>query len=135
SGALRPIRGVLPMALGVRRDGLRRLIVPEASGEEAAIGEGTYAVAVGDREAVGAMLRGEWDPEPVRAVPWVADAEAELDEGLDLTDVRGQDDAKRALEIAAAGGHNVRMIGPPGSGKTMLARRVPGILPPPLLEE
>jgi magnesium chelatase family protein len=132
-GELRPIRGVLAMALGARREGIARLIVPEASGPEAAIVEGVEVLAVPNLERLAALLRGEWTPQPARPsdraeVPVAAP-------GPDLCDVRGQDDAKRALEIAAAGGHNVLMIGPPGAGKTMLARRVPGILPRPAFEE
>src|SRR4029079_7548617 len=79
------------------------------------------------------LLHGRWSPEP--AQPAIPDSSEPARDGPDLADVRGQEDAKRALEIAAAGGHNLLMVGPPGAGKTMLARRLPGILPPPSFEE
>jgi magnesium chelatase family protein len=132
SGDLKPVRGALATAMGARAAGLRRLIVPEANAAEAAL--------VGELEVFGVptlnrlvdLLHERWQPEP--ASPHPPD-EAREPPRLDFADVRGQADAKRALEIAAAGGHNALMVGPPGAGKTMLARRLPGILPPPTAEE
>ena len=132
SGALRPVRGAVAMAAGARRAGYARLIVPEENAAEAALVEGVEVLGVPDLRRLVELACGRWEPEsavPARIVNDPAQTQ------LDLSDVRGQADAKRALEIAAAGGHNVLMVGPPGSGKTMLARRLPGILPPPSFEE
>jgi len=132
SGALRPVRGALALALGARRAGRRRLILPAENASEAALVEGIDVLGVERLELIAALLRGEWRPETPRAGPAV---EPSHEPALDLSEVRGQTDAKRALEIAAAGGHHLLMVGPPGVGKTMLARRVAGILPPPSFEE
>ena len=133
SGDLRPVRGALNAALGARRAGYCRLLVPEANAPEAALVEGIEVSAIPSLSRLADLLHGRWTPEPARpAEPDPAEARAE---DPDLADVRGQEDAKRALEIAAAGGHNLLMVGPPGAGKTMLARRLPGILPPPSFEE
>jgi magnesium chelatase family protein len=126
TGRLRPVRGVLARAMGARAAGQTRLFVPVENAPEAALVDGLEVIAVPTLNQLARFLHGEWTPEPVRpAPPRATGARPELD----LADVRGQQDAKRALEIAAAGGHNLLMVGPPGAGKTMLARRLPGILP------
>ncbi len=131
-GALRPIRGALAMAVGARTGGFERLIVPVENAAEAGLVEGVEVLGVPDLAHMVALLRGEWRPEaPQAAPPTLPAPTAEPD----LGDVRGQADAKRALELAAAGGHNLLMVGPPGAGKTMLARRLPGLLPAPTFEE
>ncbi len=133
-GALRTVRGALPAALAARAAGLQGLLIPEAAAAQAAVVEGLEVYAPGSlSEAVG-FLCGKLDLERR-----TADVEAAMSRAAggtaDLADVRGQASAKRALTIAAAGGHNLLMIGPPGSGKSMLAARLPGILPRMTLEE
>jgi magnesium chelatase family protein len=132
-GELRPVRGALAIALGCREAALRRLIVAPGSAPEAAFVEELEVCAVPTLGRLVDLLHGRWAPDPP-APPRRPDGGA-CAELPDLVDVRGQVDARRALEIAAAGGHSLLMVGPPGAGKTMLARRLPGILPPPTLEE
>ena len=131
SGTLRPIHGAVAVASGARRAGYGRLIVPIENAAEAALVPGLEVFGVPTLERLVDLLKGEWMPPPAEPArpPAVAST------GPDLADVRGQRDARRALELAAAGGHNLLMVGPPGVGKTMLARRLPGILPPPSFEE
>jgi len=126
-GRLRPIRGVLALALAARRHGARALVVPAANATEAALVEGLAVWGAGDLVEVVALLR---DPGRPRAAPAAAVLPAPATAGPDLAEVRGQAHGRRALEIAAAGGHHLLLVGAPGSGKTMLARRLPALLPP-----
>jgi magnesium chelatase family protein len=126
-GRLRPVRGVLPSILAAQRVGVRRVVVAEGNAEEAALVNGVAVLAAGSLCEIVAWLRGDGDC-PTSVCP-PAEHAAD-DDGPDLADVAGQAVAKRALEVSAAGGHHLYLLGPPGAGKTMLAERLPGLLPP-----
>ena len=131
-GDLRPVRGALPMTLAARAAGARGLILPSANVAEAAVVGGIEVIGAGSLLEVTRHLSGEKRIAP--AANGAQDTE-EAREGADFAEVRGQLAAKRAMEVAAAGAHNVLLIGPPGAGKTMLARRLPSILPRAPLDE
>ena len=134
SGKMLPVHGALSMALAARAAGMKAILLPEESAGEAACVEGLTVYPAGSLAQVLDHLKGQKPIEPLVAKPYSELLRARK-LTLDFADVRGQRSAKRALEIAAAGGHNVLMIGPPGSGKTMMARCLPGILPDMTLEE
>jgi magnesium chelatase family protein len=132
-GSLRHVSGVLPAAIATRAHGLKRLVVPEVNGPEAALIPGLEIVAAANLLELIAILKGEKDPHSIE--PPACAAEEAGGDTIDFRDIRGQEHAKRAMEIAAAGGHNVLLCGTPGSGKTLLARAFRGILPPLTPEE
>lgn len=134
-GTIQPIKGALPIALTARREGFKGIILPRQNSREAAIVDNLQVYGVSHINEVTAFFRDGQSLQPVQVDAGEAFLEAQSNGELDFQEVKGQENIKRALEIAAAGGHNAILIGPPGAGKTMLAKRLPGILPPLSLQE
>ena len=134
-GQLRPIKGVLPIAIEARKKGFKGFVVPEVNANEAAIVNNLDIIAVRTLKDAIDFFSGENEIKPTECRTREIFEDSLADFQTDFSDVQGQENIKRAMEIAAAGGHNVIMVGPPGAGKTMLAKRLSSILPPLSLQE
>ena len=134
SGEVRRVKGILPIVMEMRRIGKRAILVPESNAEEASVVTGIDVIPVRTLREAAMYLSGEIKIEP-RFTDLADLVEAARESGDDFADVKGQETVRRAMELAVAGGHNMLMIGSPGAGKTMLARRIPSILPPMSVEE
>ena len=131
NGTLRHVNGALPMAVAAAREGIRELFVPADNAQEASYADGVTVYPVENVSELIAHLRGEFRIKPMEG-PKLDPTAVKY---LDFADVKGQENVKRAMEIAAAGGHNILMVGPPGAGKSMMSKRLPGILPDMTREE
>ncbi|MGN1248036.1 MAG: YifB family Mg chelatase-like AAA ATPase, partial [Paludibacteraceae bacterium] len=134
-GSLQPIRGALPITLAARREGFKGIILPMQNAAEAAVADGIEVYGMEHLLDVVRFLNGMQQVEPYRVDVVQLFAESDHAGELDFADVRGQENVRRAMEVAAAGGHNMLMVGPPGAGKSMMAKRLPSILPPLSLDE
>ena len=134
-GTLQPIQGVLPMALAARKAGFKGMILPEQNAREAAVVKGLEIYGLNNLLEVVRFLNETQTFEPTQVDTAAEFATHAFTSDLDFSDVRGQENVRRAMEVAAAGGHNMLMVGPPGAGKSMMAKRMPSILPPLNLEE
>lgn len=134
-GSLQPIWGALPIAICAKREGFKGIILPEANAPEAAVVDGLDVYGMKDIKQVAAFLNGEIDVKPLQIDLQKEFIDKSSHSELDFSDVRGQQNVRYAAEVAVAGGHNLLMIGPPGAGKSMIAKRIPSIMPPMTLEE
>jgi len=134
-GTLQPVRGVLPMAIQAKKEKFKGMILPAQNAREAAMVSGLEVYPVSSLAEVAAICNGQGSTPALKMDTRAEFFEAQTHTDIDFSEVKGQENIKRALEIAAAGGHNALLIGPPGAGKTMLAKRLPTILPPLTLHE